>query len=103
MVEVGIKPELVISIISILITVGGFYFVFRDRVRNAENRMTIIEKDIETLADKTRHNSQRLDEHDGQNKIMFQLVEQTKMLTVTVNELKQDIKDLRKEIDYDKN
>lgn len=99
MYEVGISPETIISIISILITVGGFYFVFRDRVKGAENRMTILEKDIETLRERALHNSKRLDEHDLQNQVMVKLVEQTKTLTLTVNELKQDIKDMRKEID----
>ncbi|HFR4575838.1 TPA: hypothetical protein ACHWJ6_000163, partial [Streptococcus suis] len=56
-----------------------------------ENRITILEKDIENLKEFKESANRRLDNHDEQNKAILVLAEQVKSLGDDVRELKRII------------
>lgn len=71
-----------------LIPVIGLYFSMKDRGTKQENRITIMEKDIENLREFKASANKRLDNHDEQNKAILVLAEQVKSLGEDVRELK---------------
>lgn len=60
----------------------------KDRATKQENRLTVLEKDIENLNEFKRSANKRLDNHDEQNKAILVLAEQVKSLGEDVRELK---------------
>ena len=60
----------------------------KDRATKQENRITIMEKDIENLHEFKTSANKRLDNHDEQNKAILVLAEQVKSLGEDVRELK---------------
>ena len=77
-----------VQIFLSLIPVVGLYFSMKDRGTKQENRITIMEKDIENLREFKASASKRLDNHDEQNKAILVLAEQVKSLGEDVRELK---------------
>ena len=77
-----------VQIFISLIPVIGLYFSMKDRGTKQENRITIMEKDIENLREFKASASKRLDNHDEQNKAILVLAEQVKSLGEDVRELK---------------
>lgn len=71
-----------------LVPVIGLYFSMKDRGTKQENRITIMEKDIENLREFKASANKRLDNHDEQNKAILVLAEQVKSLGEDVRELK---------------
>ena len=80
--------RLMVQIFLSLIPVVGLYFSMKDRGTKQENRITIMEKDIENLREFKVSASKRLDNHDEQNKAILVLAEQVKSLGEDVRELK---------------
>lgn len=80
--------RLMVQIFLSLIPVVGLYFSMKDRGTKQENRITIMEKDIENLREFKASASKRLDNHDEQNKAILVLAEQVKSLGEDVRELK---------------
>jgi hypothetical protein len=80
--------RLIVQIFLSLIPVVGLYFSMKDRGTKQENRITIMEKDIENLREFKASASKRLDNHDEQNKAILVLAEQVKSLGEDVRELK---------------
>lgn len=80
--------RLMVQIFLSLIPVVGLYFSIKDRGTKQENRITIMEKDIENLREFKASASKRLDNHDEQNKAILVLAEQVKSLGEDVRELK---------------
>lgn len=80
--------RLIVQIFLSLIPVIGLYFSMKDRATKQENRLTILEKDIENLHEFKKSASKRLDNHDEQNKAILVLAEQVKSLGEDVRELK---------------
>ena len=80
--------RLIVQIFLSLIPVVGLYFSMKDRATKQENRLTILEKDIENLNEFKRSAIKRLDNHDEQNKAILVLAEQVKSLGEDVRELK---------------
>ena len=80
--------RLIVQIFLSLIPVVGLYFSMKDRATKQENRLTILEKDIENLNEFKRSANKRLDNHDEQNKAILVLAEQVKSLGEDVRELK---------------
>ena len=80
--------RLIVQIILSLIPVVGLYFSMKDRATKQENRLTVLEKDIENLNEFKRSANKRLDNHDEQNKAILVLAEQVKSLGEDVRELK---------------
>ena len=84
--------RLILQIFISLIPVIGLYFSMKDRATKQENRITIMEKDIENLHEFKTSANKRLDNHDEQNKAILVLAEQVKSLGEDVRELKALIK-----------
>lgn len=80
--------RLIVQIFLTLIPVIGLYFSMKDKATKQENRLTILEKDIENLHEFKKSASKRLDNHDEQNKAILVLAEQVKSLGEDVRELK---------------
>ena len=80
--------RLIVQIFLSLIPVFGLYFSMKDRATKQENRLTVLEKDIENLNEFKRSANKRLDNHDEQNKAILVLAEQVKSLGEDVRELK---------------
>ena len=80
--------RLIVQIFLSLIPVVGLYFSMKDRATKQENRLTILEKDIENLNEFKSSANKRLDNHDEQNKAILVLAEQVKSLGEDVRELK---------------
>ncbi len=80
--------RLIVQIFLSLIPVVGLYFSMKDRATKQENRLTVLEKDIENLNEFKRSANKRLDNHDEQDKSILVLAEQVKSLGEDVRELK---------------
>ena len=80
--------RLIVQIFLSLIPVVGLYFSMKDRATKQENRLTVLEKDIENLNEFKRSAKKRLDNNDEQNKAILVLAEQVKSLGEDVRELK---------------
>lgn len=80
--------RLIVQIFLSLIPVIGLYFSMKDRATKQENRLTVLEKDIENLNEFKKSANKRLDNHDEQNKAILVLAEQVKSLGEDVRELK---------------
>ena len=80
--------RLIVQIFLSLIPVVGLYFSMKDKATKQENRLTILEKDIENLNEFKTSANKRLDNHDEQNKAILVLAEQVKSLGEDVRELK---------------
>ena len=80
--------RLILQIFLSLIPVIGLYFSMKDKATKQENRLTILEKDIENLHEFKTSDNKRLDNHDEQNKAILVLAEQVKSLGEDVRELK---------------
>ena len=80
--------RLIVQIFLSLIPVVGLYFSMKDRATKQENRLTVLEKDIENLNEFKRSANKRLDNHDDQDKSILVLAEQVKSLGEDVRELK---------------
>lgn len=77
-----------VQIFITFIPVIGLYFSMKDKATKQENRLTILEKDIENLHEFKASANKRLDNHDEQNKAILVLAEQVKSLGEDVRELK---------------
>ncbi|HEL1640810.1 TPA: hypothetical protein TXL57_001750 [Streptococcus suis] len=64
---------------------------FSGKITAQENRITVLEKDIENLKEFKNSANHRLDNHDEQNKAILVLAEQVKSLGDDVRELKRVI------------
>ena len=80
--------RLIVQIFLSFIPVVGLYFSMKDRATKQENRLTVLEKDIENLNEFKSSANKRLDNHDEQNKAILVLAEQVKSLGEDVRELK---------------
>lgn len=80
--------RLIVQVFLTLIPVFGLYFSMKDKATKQENRLTVLEKDIENLHEFKISSNKRLDSHDEQNKAILVLAEQVKSLGEDVRELK---------------
>ncbi|HEM3634873.1 TPA: hypothetical protein U1C44_000297 [Streptococcus suis] len=86
-----IRPEHVYALVGFVSTVVGLWADFSAKITKQENRITVLEKDIENLKEFKTGANRRLDSHDEQNKAILVLAEQVKSLGDDVRELKQVI------------
>ncbi|MBY5021932.1 hypothetical protein K6V64_08345 [Streptococcus suis] len=86
-----IRPEQVYTLVGFVSTVVGLWTNFSAKVTKQENRITVLEKDIENLKEFKNSANHRLDNHDEQNKAILVLAEQVKSLGDDVRELKRVI------------
>lgn len=80
--------RLIVQVFLTLIPVFGLYFSMKDKATKQENRLTVLEKDIENLHEFKISSNKRLDSHDEQNKAILVLAEQVKSLGEDVREFK---------------
>ncbi|WP_079397732.1 hypothetical protein [Streptococcus suis] len=64
---------------------------FSAKITKQENRITVLEKDIENLKEFKESANRRLDSHDEQNKAILVLAEQVKSMGEDIRELKRVI------------
>lgn len=88
------KAEIIAWLLSTAIPVIGLYITNKTKIKESEHRQTVLEMQVHHLEEKVNHNAVRLDGHDEQNRIMFQLVEQVGTLTERVDELRADVKQI---------
>ncbi|MFI3225750.1 hypothetical protein [Streptococcus suis] len=72
-------------------TVVGLWTNFSAKITKQENRITVLEKDIENLKEFKESANRRLDSHDEQNKAILVLAEQVKSMGEDIRELKRVI------------
>ncbi|NQP39346.1 hypothetical protein HO922_11655 [Streptococcus suis] len=66
-----IKPEHVYALVGFVSTVVGLWTNFSAKITKQENRITVLEKDIENLKEFKESANRRLDSHDEQNKAIL--------------------------------
>lgn len=93
---------ILIQLVVFIIPLIGVYFAFHNDVQKQksdlvkqENRLTLMEKDIEHLKEQVNLNVKRLDNHDEQNRVLIALTEQVKNLSEDIKRIE---KKLEKEI-----
>ncbi|WP_044755941.1 DUF7365 family protein [Streptococcus suis] len=72
-------------------TVVGLWTNFSAKITKQENRITVLEKDVENLKEFKESANRRLDSHDEQNKAILVLAEQVKSMGEDIRELKRVI------------
>lgn len=90
------KPEQIYTFLGVIASLVGLWNVFSNKLTAQENRITILEKDIEALREFRASAIARLDSHDEQNKAILVLAEQVKSLGDDVRDLKKIVLDGRK-------
>ena len=81
-------PEDISMMIGFVSVLLGIYGRFKGYIIAGEKRSTVIEKDIENLKEFKLSATQRLNNHEEQNKAILVLAEQVKSLSEDVRELK---------------
>ena len=77
--------SLLVGLVSVMLAIYGR---FKTEILMQEKRMTILEKDNEFLKEFKISATQRLNNHEEQNKALLVLAEQVKTLSEDVKELK---------------
>lgn len=90
------KPEHIYALAGFIASLVGLWNVLSGKITAQENRITILEKDVENLREFKTSANARLDNHDEQNKAILVLAEQVKSLGEDVRELKKIVLDGRK-------
>lgn len=86
-----IRPEHVYALVGFVSAVVGLWTNFSAKITKQENRITVLEKDIENLKEFKESANRRLDSHDEQNKAILVLAEQVKSMGEDIRELKRVI------------
>lgn len=86
-----VRPEQIYAFVGFVATIWTLWNNFSSKMTKQENRITVLEKDIENLKEFKASASRRLDSHDEQNKAILVLAEQVKSLGEDVRELKRVI------------
>ena len=81
-------PEDISVLIGMVSVMLAIYSRFKTEILTQEKRMTILEKDNEFLKEFKTTATQRLNNHEEQNKALLVLAEQVKALSEDVKELK---------------
>lgn len=81
-------PEDISLIVGMASAILAIYGRFKTEILMQEKRMTILEKDNEFLIEFKTTATQRLNNHEEQNKALLVLAEQVKTLSEDVRELK---------------
>lgn len=81
-------PEDISLVIGFVGTCLGIYGRFKGDLVAQEKRMTVLEKDNEFLREFKQSATQRLNNHEEQNKALLILTEQVRGLSEDVRELK---------------
>ena len=82
------RPEHVYTFVVFVSSVIGMWSTLSAKMTKQEKRMTVLEKDNEFLKEFKTTATQRLNNHEEQNKALLVLAEQVKTLSEDVKELK---------------
>ena len=82
------KPEHVYTFIAFVSSILGMWSTLSAKMTRQENRITVLEKDNEFIKEFKTTATQRLNNHEEQNKALLVLSEQVKTLSEDVKELK---------------
>ena len=81
-------PEDISLLVGLVSAMLAIYGRFKTEILMQEKRMTVLEKDNEFLKEFKATATQRLNNHEEQNKALLVLAEQVKTLSEDVKELK---------------
>ena len=81
-------PEDISLLVGLVSAMLAIYGRFKTEILMQEKRMTVLEKDNEFLIEFKKTATQRLNNHEEQNKALLVLAEQVKTLSEDVKELK---------------
>lgn len=84
-------PGDIYEFVAFLVGLAGLWALFASKMTAQEQRQTRIEMLVEKLEEQLMVHQRRLDNHDTDNKIMLQLVEQVKGLKEDIAEIKQKL------------
>ena len=85
------KPEHVYTFVAFVSGVLGMWSILSAKMTKQENRITVLEKDIESLKEFKENANHRLNSHDEQNKAILVLAEQVKNMADDIRDLKRVI------------
>jgi len=85
------KPEHIYTFIAFFSSVLGMWSTLSAKMTRQENRVTVLEKDIENLKEFKESANHRLNSHDEQNKAILVLAEQVKNMADDIRDLKRVI------------
>ena len=85
------KPEQVYTFVAFVSSVLGMWSTLSAKMTRQENRITVLEKDIENLKEFKESANHRLNSHDEQNKAILVLAEQVKNMGNDIRDLKRVI------------
>lgn len=88
------KTEIFVWLIGTAVPIASLYMANKGRIKESENRMTVLEMKIQHADERITKNASRLDRHDEQSRAIYAMVEQVKNLTSTIEEVKHDVKAL---------
>lgn len=84
--------EMIIKTVLFFLPLLGIYLSFKGNVVSQENRLTLLEKDVENLKIQVGSNIKRLNDYEKQTLVLVQLTEQVKSLS-------EDIKRIEKKLE----
>lgn len=84
--------EMIIKTVLFFLPLLGIYLSFKGNVVRQENRLTLLEKDVENLKIQVGSNIKRLNDYEKQTLVLVQLTEQVKSLS-------EDIKRIEKKLE----
>ena len=85
------RPEHVYTFVAFVSSILGMWSIFSAKMTRQENRITVLEKDIENLKEFKESANNRLDSHDEQNKAILVLAEQVRNMADDIRDLKRVI------------
>ena len=87
----GFRPEQIYIYVAFISSVLGIWSILSAKMTKQENRITVLEKDIENLKEFKESANRRLDSHDEQNKAILVLAEQVRNMADDIRDLKRVI------------
>ena len=85
------KPEHVYTFVAFASSILGMWSTLSAKMTRQENRITVLEKDIENLKEFKESANCRLNSHDEQNKAILVLAEQVRNMADDIRDLKRVI------------
>ena len=85
------RPEHIYTFVAFVSSVLGMWSTLSAKMTRQENRITVLEKDIENLKEFKESANCRLNSHDEQNKAILVLAEQVRNMADDIRDLKRVI------------
>ena len=85
------RPEYVYTFVAFVSSILGMWSTLSAKMTRQENRITVLEKDIENLKEFKESANCRLNSHDEQNKAILVLAEQVRNMADDIRDLKRVI------------